>query len=134
MLTKPLGIGIITTAIKAQVADEAIVARALRSMTTLNRAASEAMLAVEAHAATDVTGFGLLGHLAEMVRASGVGRRVWARRGATDRGDTRSGRARADPGRSRRNLDSVSPLLRWTPRSRRWINCCWRTPRPRAGC
>src|SRR3712207_7581808 len=49
--------------------------RSLRVMTTLNRAASEAMLAVEAHGATDVTGFGLLGHLAEIVRGSGVGAR-----------------------------------------------------------
>src|SRR5918997_331774 len=49
VLTKPLGIGIITTAIKAQLADAAVVERALRVMTTLNRTASEAMLAVSAH-------------------------------------------------------------------------------------
>jgi selenium donor protein len=113
VLTKPLGIGIITTAIKAQVADEAIVARALRVMTTLNRAASEAMLAVEAHGATDVTGFGLLGHLAEIVRGSGVGARVWSRRVPLIEGTRDLAERGLIPGGSRRNLDSVSQNLRW---------------------
>ena len=115
VLTKPLGIGIITTAIKAQVADEAIVERALRVMTTLNRAASEAMLAVEAHGATDVTGFGLLGHLAEIVRASGVGARVWSRQVPLIEGTRDLAERGLIPGGSRRNLDSVAPLLRWAP-------------------
>jgi selenide,water dikinase len=113
VLTKPLGIGIITTAIKAQVADEAIVGRALQSMTTLNRAAADAMLAVEAHAATDVTGFGLLGHLAEIVRASGVGARVWARRVPLIEGTRDLAERGLIPGGSRRNLEAVSPILRW---------------------
>jgi selenide,water dikinase len=115
VLTKPLGIGVITTAIKAQVADDAIVVRALQVMTMLNRSASDAMLAVEAHAATDVTGFGLLGHLAEVVRGSGVGARVWSRQVPFIEGT----RALADqgliPGGSRRNLDAVAPHLRWAP-------------------
>jgi selenide, water dikinase len=115
VLTKPLGIGVITTAIKAQVADDAIVGRALQVMTMLNRSASDAMLAVEAHAATDVTGFGLLGHLAEVVRGSGVGARVWSRQVPFIDGT----RALADqgwiPGGSRRNLDAVEPHLRWAP-------------------
>lgn len=115
VLTKPLGIGIITTAIKAQVADEAIVGRALQSMTTLNRAAAEAMLAVEAHGATDVTGFGLLGHLAEIVRASGVGARVWARRVPLIEGTRDLAERGLIPGGSRRNLEAVSPILRWAP-------------------
>jgi selenide,water dikinase len=115
VLTKPLGIGVITTAIKAQVADEAIVERALRVMTTLNRAASEAMLAVEVHGATDVTGFGLLGHLAEIVRASGVGARVWSRQVPLIEGTRDLAERGLIPGGSRRNLESVAPLVRWTP-------------------
>jgi selenide,water dikinase len=115
VLTKPLGIGVITTAIKAQVADEAVVGRALQSMTTLNRAAAEAMLAVEAHGATDVTGFGLLGHLAEIVRASGVGARVWARRVPLIEGTRDLAERGLIPGGSRRNLEAVSPILRWAP-------------------
>jgi len=113
VLTKPLGIGIITTAIKAQVADDALVARALRVMTTLNRSASEAMLAVEAHAATDVTGFGLLGHLAEMVRGSGVGARIRARQMPFIEGTRELAERGLIPGGSRRNLDSVRPLMRF---------------------
>jgi selenium donor protein len=115
VLTKPLGIGVITTAIKAQVADEAIVERALRVMTTLNRAASEAMLAVEAHGATDVTGFGLLGHLAEIVRASGVGARVWSRQVPLIEGTRDLAERGLIPGGSRRNLESVASLVRWAP-------------------
>jgi selenide, water dikinase len=72
-LTKPLGLGIISTAIKRERASEAQVAAAVRVMTTLNAAASDAMVDVGADAATDVTGFGLLGHLHEMLEASGVG-------------------------------------------------------------
>jgi selenide,water dikinase len=115
VLTKPLGIGVITTAIKAQVADEAITARAVTVMTTLNRAASEAMLAVGAHAATDVTGFGLLGHLSEMVRGSGVGAVVHNRRVPFIEGTRALAEQGLIPGGSRRNLASVEPLLRWAP-------------------
>jgi selenide,water dikinase len=113
VLTKPLGIGVITTAIKAQVAEDAVAERALRVMTTLNRAASESMLAVEAHGATDVTGFGLLGHLAEIVRASGVGARVRARQVPFIDGTRALAERGLIPGGSRRNLESVGPLVRW---------------------
>jgi selenide,water dikinase len=115
VLTKPLGIGVITTAIKAQVADDAITARAVTVMTTLNRAASEAMLAVSAHAATDVTGFGLLGHLSEMVRGSGVGATIHARQVPLIEGTRDLADRGLIPGGSRRNLASVEPLMRWAP-------------------
>jgi len=71
-LTKPLGLGIISTAVKAGRAAPEQLATAVRTMTTLNAAASEAMLSVEVSAATDVTGFGLLGHLQIALAASGV--------------------------------------------------------------
>src|SRR3990170_3711120 len=77
VLTKPLGIGIITTGIDRQLVDGGITKEAVEWMLKLNRAASEAMQSVGVHAATDVTGFGLLGHLHEMVEASQVGARVW---------------------------------------------------------
>jgi selenide,water dikinase len=115
VLTKPLGIGIITTAIKAQVADEAIVERALRVMTTLNRAASEVMVEVGVNGATDVTGFGLLGHLAELVRGSRVGARVLAQQVPLIEGTRELADRGLIPGGSRRNLESVGPLLRWAP-------------------
>lgn len=72
LLTKPIGTGVVTTALKAGDAHESHVKEAVRWMTTLNQAASERMLAVGAHAATDITGFGLLGHLTDLCAASGV--------------------------------------------------------------
>ncbi len=72
VLTKPLGTGIISTAVKRGLADEATAQQAAELMAALNRAAAEAMLEVGAHACTDITGFGLLGHLREMAAGSGV--------------------------------------------------------------
>jgi selenide, water dikinase len=72
VLTKPLGTGILTTALKRGAIEPHDLHEAVRAMTTLNHAASEAMLAAGAHAATDITGFGLLGHGGGMARASGV--------------------------------------------------------------
>jgi len=74
-LTKPLGTGIVGTAIKFDRIDPALAAEAVLSMRTLNRAAAEALQAFPAgavHACTDITGFGLIGHASEVARASGV--------------------------------------------------------------
>jgi selenide,water dikinase len=71
-LTKPLGVGIITTAFKSDVADLAHVEAATQSMMQLNKRAVEAMQGGEFHAATDITGFGLLGHAYEMADKSGA--------------------------------------------------------------
>jgi selenide,water dikinase len=71
-LTKPLGLGIVSTAIKRGLADDELVAAAVELMTTSNRGAAEAMREAHAEAATDVTGFGLLGHLHRMLDASGA--------------------------------------------------------------
>ena len=78
ILTKPLGSGIITTGIDRGLVDDGAVERVTALMAQLNRAASEAMLAVGVNACTDVSGFGLLGHLRELIAASGVGARVYA--------------------------------------------------------
>jgi len=72
VLTKPLGVGAITTARKRGHRDNELLARGVRTMTALNAAASMAARAAGAHAMTDVTGFGLLGHLHSLARASGV--------------------------------------------------------------
>jgi selenide,water dikinase len=76
VLTKPLGLGIITTAVKRGVATPEQLKRAVDVMTILNRAASEAMNEVGASAATDVTGFGLLGHLHIALAAAGMAARI----------------------------------------------------------
>ncbi len=70
LLTKPLGLGIITTGAKAEQAGEGAIEEAIAVMAGLNRGAAEAMQEVGVHAATDVTGFGLLGHLREMMAGS----------------------------------------------------------------
>jgi len=72
VLTKRLGTGIISTALKNQKASEESVSASIESMRTLNRAGSEVAHEFEVHAATDITGFGLLGHLRAMAAASGV--------------------------------------------------------------
>lgn len=72
VLTKPLGSGVVTTALKGGRAQAAHVKEAVAWMARLNRSAAEAMVEAPAHAATDVTGFGLLGHLLDMARGSHV--------------------------------------------------------------
>ena len=72
VLTKPLGAGAVATAIKRGLADEGLVAQAIEVMTTLNDRAAAAAREAGAHALTDVTGFGLLGHVHELAAASGV--------------------------------------------------------------
>lgn len=72
LLTKPLGVGIITTAAKGGAADPGHVAGAIQSMLRLNRRAAELAQQVEFHAITDITGFALLGHACEMAGAGGV--------------------------------------------------------------
>ena len=72
-LSKPLGTGVIATAAKEGACDPAVLEGAVRSMLRLNRGAAAVAREAGATAATDVTGFGLLGHLGEMVEASGVG-------------------------------------------------------------
>jgi len=76
VLTKPLGTGVINTAIKRGIASEAITNKISRMMAALNRTAAEVMKQFSVHACTDITGFGLLGHLAEMVEDSGMALRL----------------------------------------------------------
>jgi selenide, water dikinase len=76
VLTKPLGAGAVATAIKRGLADAALVERAIEVMTTLNDRGAAAARDAGAHALTDVTGFGLLGHLHELAEASGLAAEV----------------------------------------------------------
>jgi selenide,water dikinase len=79
ILTKPLGTGIVSTALKGGVAGESLVAKSTRCMTTLNKAAAELMQEMpDVHACTDITGFGFLGHACEMVDNSDVGMMIRA--------------------------------------------------------
>ena len=78
VLTKPLGTGIVNTAIKAGMASAELTDKVTRMMASLNRAAAGIMSNFNIRACTDVTGFGLLGHLAEMVCGSGMSARVFS--------------------------------------------------------
>lgn len=80
ILTKPLGTGIINTAIKGGLASEEIIDTVTRLMATLNRGAADVMNQYPVHACTDITGFGLIGHLAEMIADTGIGIRLKSER------------------------------------------------------
>ena len=113
VLTKPIGTGIITTAGKAERVDSEVLEGAVRAMSTLNRAASEAMVKVGVNACSDVTGFGLLGHLRNIVEASGVGARLTL----SDVPVLAGARELLDdgiaPGGTHRNLESIDPIVAW---------------------
>ena len=115
VLTKPLGTGLIATALKRGLAEEAIVRQASELMGSLNRAAAEAMLEVGANACTDVTGFGLLGHLREMASGSGVD--VSLRAGAIPvlPGAAELAAAEVVPGGTLNNLAYVQPHVTFAP-------------------
>jgi selenide,water dikinase len=113
VLTKPLGIGIITTAIKRGAASPQATKAALATMATLNRAAAEAMVAVGVNAATDVTGFGLLGHLCELLTASGVAAIVAAERVPVLRFTWEYVAQGLVPGGTQRNLASLAEAVVW---------------------
>jgi selenide,water dikinase len=116
LLTKPLGSGIATTAIKRGTASGALLDEVTRLMATLNRAAGEVLAASGAvHALTDVTGFGLLGHLWEMLEGSGVAARLRAERVPVLPGVIELALAGVVPGGSRANLAWVEPHLRYAP-------------------
>ena len=113
VLTKPLGTGIITTAAKAGVTDDATLAGAIEIMRQLNRAAGEVMVEAKIKSATDITGFGLVGHLLGMLRASGTAAKLRFSdvpllpgvRELADRGVV--------PGGTRNNFDAFDSEVAW---------------------
>lgn len=111
VLTKALGTGIISTALKAEQAPAEVVGSAVESMLHLNAAASAAMIDVGVVAATDVTGFGLLGHLAEMAAAAGMGAEIGFSAVPLLPGVRALLAGGYVPGGSRRNLDYLGPRV-----------------------
>jgi selenium donor protein len=118
VLTKPLGMGVLTTAIKRGLLAPDAIERAVAVMSGLNRAAGEAMVRAGAavHAATDVTGFGLLGHLSEMLGGGDVGARVDAEAVPVLAEVWDLARDNVIPGGTRRNLASVESFMDWSER------------------
>lgn len=110
VLTKPLGIGIMTTAIKRDLASGSLIERVVEAMTALNRGAGEAMAKVGVSAATDVTGFGLLGHLHELTAGSGVAAELWSHAVPIMDGVAELAVAGCVPGGSQDNLDFLESI------------------------
>jgi len=108
VLTKPLGTGIVSTALMADLADSQAQPRLYKVMSALNDKASQAMLEVGAHACTDITGFGFLGHLMEMAEASGVSLEVHAGQIPVIEGALEYAQMGLIPGGLRRNQDFLA--------------------------
>ena len=113
VLTKPLGTGIITTAGKQGLATTDVLDRAITIMSTLNRAASEAMVKVGVNACTDITGFGLIGHLRAMMQASDTGAGLELSRIPVIPGAWELIEEGIAPGGTHRNLDGVGQKVNW---------------------
>jgi selenide,water dikinase len=115
VLTKPLGTGIVATALKADQAAEEAVAAMTRAMTTLNRAAAEALGDLEAHAATDITGFGFVGHAAEMIAETDLGLTIEAARVPLLPGVVEYAEQGLLPGGLHRNRSFREEIVSWDP-------------------
>jgi selenide, water dikinase len=113
VLTKPVGIGVIATGLKRGIASPSFVAAAVSTMVTLNRDGAEAMLAAGVRAATDVTGFGLLGHLQRMMAASGTAAWISAAAVPLLDGARAMAEAGAIPGGTERNRAFLERWVRW---------------------
>ncbi len=113
ILTKPLGSGVITHAIKKGKATAEEIEAVVDCMTRLNRVASEAMVEVGVSACTDVTGYGLLGHLIEMVQGSAVSARLRVSRLPVLSGVREHVRRGIYPGGTRKNLEFFGRYVEW---------------------
>jgi selenide,water dikinase len=127
-LTKPVGSGVVSTALKRGLSPDGVAAAAVEVMTALNGDAAAAAVEAGASAMTDVTGFGLLGHLHELALASGVGAEVSASAVPAMDGVLELLRSPEPPiaGGTRRNRDWVGPHVDWSdgvPEERRWLLC-----------
>ena len=115
VLTKALGTGIVANALRKGAVSDDVLAAAVESMTTLNRAAAAGLRALGPHAVTDVTGFGLLGHLRELCEASGVHARVAGADLPLLPGVEDMARAGLVPGGSQRNRDAADGYAEIAP-------------------
>jgi selenide,water dikinase len=113
LLTKPIGTGIITTAGKQKKVGAEVLENTVTIMAALNKSASESMVSVGVNACTDVTGFGLLGHLREMMEGSGLGARIYKSKVPVIEGAVDLLKQGIVPGGTMRNLDSLKSTVWW---------------------
>lgn len=116
ILTKPIGAGIITTAAKQDKAEPRVLDGAIRWMSTLNRAAAQAAMEVGVHAGTDITGFGLLGHLQKMMKGSGTAAELsFSAVPLMDGAWELAADQKISPGGTWRNRDYIDQFVTWAP-------------------
>ncbi len=115
ILTKPIGTGILTTALKRGLLDETMEKKLIQTMATLNAAAAKVMDKFRVHACTDITGFGLLGHLKEITAGSGVEAEIVAGNVPTLDSLEEMVAAGAVPGGSENNLAYLDGWVNWSP-------------------
>jgi selenide,water dikinase len=113
LLTKPIGTGIITTAGKQKKVGAEVLENAVEIMAALNKSASESMISVGVNACSDVTGFGLLGHLREMMEGSGLGARIYKSKVPVIEGTMDLLEQGMAPGGTMRNLGSLKSTVLW---------------------
>lgn len=113
ILTKPLGIGIITTAIKGEAASSDIIKEAVSIMEKLNKDASEAMIKAGASACTDITGFGFIGHLHEMIASGNIGAEIDFSKLPFIEGALKLAEEGLIPGGAYKNRKFYAPYVEW---------------------
>ena len=113
VLTKPIGTGIVTTGVKQGITPDAILTQAVDTMAKLNKGASEAMMKVGVNSCTDITGFGLMGHLSGMVKGSKVGARIRVADVPVLPGVWELLEKGTVPGGTFRNMSSVADAVDW---------------------
>jgi selenide,water dikinase len=133
VLTKPLGVGAISSAIQRRIASDPLIEKATALMATLNKDAAQAMREVGVHAVTDVTGFGLLGHLLEMTKASKVSAEIFAGKVPTLEEAWEFVRKGKIPAATHTNLQYVNPHLRYENGLRQEISLMLADPQTAGG-
>jgi selenide,water dikinase len=133
VLTKPLGVGAISSAIQRRIASVALVEKVGALMALLNKDAAQAMREVGVHAATDVTGFGLLGHLLEMTQASKVSAEIFAHRVPTLEEAWDFVRKGKIPAATHTNMQYVNPHIRYEKGLKRVMSLMLADPQTAGG-
>lgn len=133
MLTKPLGVGVVTTAIKREQASESEVAAAVAGMKTLNRDAARAAQQCGARSMTDITGFALLGHASEMAQHGHVDFHFDSTAMPWLPGAVQHAQAGCFPGGTKRNATHFAPLVKFADRVAPWLRELLMTPETSGG-
>jgi len=133
VLTKPLGVGIIASALKREMAEPDHVRTAVEVMKTLNRKAAQLMQQVGVDAVTDVTGFALLGHAQEMAEKSGVGIYLSLESLPFLEGSKEYAEAQVFPAGAGRNQKCYAPYVRFAPSVPEWMQMLLYTPETSGG-